>query len=265
MSKADNMLAILWLLKANKRMTAKQLADALEMHIRTVYRYIDALCASGVPIVADSGHNGGYSLLEQFKTSPLFFNAAEQKALVQAAVFAQEAGYPYSEELKGAMVKLKRYTNAEQRIAMEHYLDGFEVISSGADMGMENTLRQLELAVSICSTLLIKHQKGYGMDPQQRQLVSRRLLPSPPGHSQLPGRSNHFDLDHGGCIRASGKLLRTELYAPGIKALGIQGRRGAHPRHPEGQARNVERLVRNLAVQRFTGRAYEGRSPFPSG
>jgi hypothetical protein len=48
MSKADNMLFILWLLKMGKRLTAKQLAEELEIHIRTVYRYIDALCASGV-------------------------------------------------------------------------------------------------------------------------------------------------------------------------------------------------------------------------
>lgn len=65
MSKADNMLAILWLLKSRKRMTAKQFSDALEIHVRTVYRYIDALCASGVPIISDAGYNGGYSLLQE--------------------------------------------------------------------------------------------------------------------------------------------------------------------------------------------------------
>lgn len=72
MSKADNMLAILWLLKTKKRMTAKQLANELEIHIRSVYRYIDALCASGVPIIADSGHNGGYHLLHDLTKAPLF-------------------------------------------------------------------------------------------------------------------------------------------------------------------------------------------------
>jgi predicted DNA-binding transcriptional regulator YafY len=90
MSKADNMLSILWMLKAEKRVTAKQLAVALEINIRTVYRYIDALCASGVPIVADSGHNGGYSLLHSFNEAPLFFDRDEQKALVHAAIFAKE-------------------------------------------------------------------------------------------------------------------------------------------------------------------------------
>ncbi len=73
MSKMVNMLSILWLLKTRKQLTAKELAEELEISIRTVYRYIDALCASGVPIIADAGHNGGYSLLNEFTKAPLFF------------------------------------------------------------------------------------------------------------------------------------------------------------------------------------------------
>ena len=140
------------------------------MHIRTVYRYIDALCASGVPVVADSGHNGGYSLLPQFKESPLFFDMEEQKALIQAAVFASEAGYPYGDALRQALAKLKLYTNEEQRSAIDRHLVGFDVISSGADAGMEPLLRQLEHAVAANATVLIEHLKGVGLEPQQRRI-----------------------------------------------------------------------------------------------
>ncbi|TDL53853.1 HTH domain-containing protein [Paenibacillus dendritiformis] len=50
MTKADSMLAISWLLTSRHRMTAKELAEQLEVHIRTVYRCIDGLCVSVVPI-----------------------------------------------------------------------------------------------------------------------------------------------------------------------------------------------------------------------
>lgn len=72
MPKSDNLLAILWMLSSGKKVTAKQISEKLEMNIRTVYRYIDTLSTSGVPIISDTGHNGGYTLLNNFLEAPLF-------------------------------------------------------------------------------------------------------------------------------------------------------------------------------------------------
>lgn len=69
-------------------MTAAQIAAELEISQRTVYRYIDALSASGVPVVAEAGPEGGYSLPDQFRAAPLFFEAQELLALSQAGLFA---------------------------------------------------------------------------------------------------------------------------------------------------------------------------------
>ncbi|SHH15110.1 HTH domain-containing protein [Virgibacillus chiguensis] len=63
MPKIDNMLAILWMLRSGKKITAKQISENLEINIRTVYRYIDTISTSGVPIISEPGHNGGYTLL----------------------------------------------------------------------------------------------------------------------------------------------------------------------------------------------------------
>ncbi|MGG1658319.1 helix-turn-helix transcriptional regulator [Brevibacillus sp. NRS-1366] len=170
MSKADNMLSILWLLKTGKKMTAKQLAEALEMNIRTVYRYIDALCASGVPIISDAGHNGGYSLLQHFNEAPLFFDLGEQKALVHAAAFAQEAGYPFGTDLTRAISKLKRYTNEEQRQRIDRHSIGFEVILPPADPALESVLQELELSVANEHTLSMEYRKKYENDVQPRHI-----------------------------------------------------------------------------------------------
>lgn len=58
--------------KLRQKVTAKQISEKLEINIRTVYRHIDALSASGVPIISDTGHNGGYTLLNNFIKAPLF-------------------------------------------------------------------------------------------------------------------------------------------------------------------------------------------------
>jgi predicted DNA-binding transcriptional regulator YafY len=88
-AKNDHMLAILWMLSSGSKITAKQIAEKLEINIRTVYRYINSLCASGVPIIADSGQNGGYWLMDHFIQTPLVFDLEEQKALLHATVFAK--------------------------------------------------------------------------------------------------------------------------------------------------------------------------------
>lgn len=165
------MLAIIRLLKARKRMTAKELAETLEIHVRTVYRYIDALCASGIPVVAHSGHNGGYSLLPHFTEMPLFFDLSEQKALIHAAIFAKEAGYPFSDALNRAISKLRMYANQEQRDEIDRHAEGFEVIHPPADVSLNPILQELETSAANRRTLVIEYQKGWGTAPPQTRRI----------------------------------------------------------------------------------------------
>ncbi len=171
MPKADNMLAILWQLRTRQRVTAKQLAETLEIHVRSVYRYIDALCASGVPIVAESGPNGGYTLLPTFRESPLFFDLEEQKALVHAAAFAREHGYPYGEALDQAIGKLKRYANEAQQETLARHAAGLDVIAgAGGGSLAAAMLQRIEKAVAEEKTIRIVYEKGYA-GPAETRLV----------------------------------------------------------------------------------------------
>ena len=168
MAKNDNMLAILWMLNSGVKMTAKQISEKLEINIRTVYRHIDALCASGVPIISDAGHHGGYSLLNHFIRAPLLFDIEEKKALLQAAVFAKEAGYPSSEALDNATTKLKLYSNQEQESRLNHHLAGFEVIKHGVTPSIQPVLVELEHAVEKELSVEIDYRSGRDEQPKNR-------------------------------------------------------------------------------------------------
>jgi predicted DNA-binding transcriptional regulator YafY len=168
MSKATNMLSILWLLRSGRRMTAQQLADELEIHVRTVYRCIDSLCASGVPIIADPGPNGGYRILDTFSESPLLFDLEEQKALAHASTFAQEAGYPFRDALARAIDKLKRYTNEKQLNQIERHLEGLSVIQTPVEEQEQERLRVLEEAAALGTTVEMTYDKGKGEPPSIR-------------------------------------------------------------------------------------------------
>ena len=159
MAKWDNMLSMLWMLRSGRKLTAAQIADSLEISVRTVYRYIDALCASGVPVVAESGHDGGVRILESFKETPLFFNSVELKALVDAFKFAQGAGYPYTEELENALTKVENRLHEEQRHDLSRQTSGLDVISSARPPSVVSLLRDLEQAAKDGRTVRIAYRK----------------------------------------------------------------------------------------------------------
>ncbi|MCL5014206.1 MAG: YafY family transcriptional regulator [Firmicutes bacterium] len=170
MAKSDNMLSLLWLLYARERMTAAQLAEELEISIRTVYRYIDSLCASGVPIISDSGHDGGYRLAPGFRGTPLFFDPGEVSALFHATKFAQNSGYPYTDVLDQALRKLQRTLAPGQMAHLEKHVMGFEVVPYLRGGSVEPWLGILEESVAQSRTVNMLYQKLNAEEPEWRQV-----------------------------------------------------------------------------------------------
>ncbi|WP_077309169.1 helix-turn-helix transcriptional regulator [Terribacillus halophilus] len=172
MPKIDNLLAILWMLRSGGKVTAKQISEKLELNIRTVYRYIDTLSTSGVPIVSEPGHNGGYTILSNFIEAPLFFDSEEQTSLIHAAIFAEEAGYYGGEALERAISKLSKYSNQEQETKINHHLTSLEVLNRLNSLPTEPFLKELEQAVADeYSVKILYHKSG------EKQLNYRLIDP----------------------------------------------------------------------------------------
>lgn len=160
MAKSDCMLAIVWLLRSRGRMTAKELADMLEISVRSVYRYVDSLCASGVPIEAESGHEGGYQLPRSYERVPLFFTPEERTALAHSALFAQKAGYPFTTALANALRKIDYYSTAEQAEAVSLHKASLNVLSTADHSAYTDTLANLERSIAYGQTVRITYRKA---------------------------------------------------------------------------------------------------------
>ena len=83
MRRADRLFRIVQRLRRRGATTARQLAEALEVSERTVYRDIRDLTTSGVPIQGEAGV--GYALDRSYELPPLMFDEEEIEALVLGA------------------------------------------------------------------------------------------------------------------------------------------------------------------------------------
>ncbi|PJZ69732.1 transcriptional regulator [Leptospira perolatii] len=67
--RADRLISILLHLQAKGRTTSKELSKKLGVSIRTIHRDMDALSVSGVPVYAERGLTGGWTLAEGYRTN----------------------------------------------------------------------------------------------------------------------------------------------------------------------------------------------------
>lgn len=117
--KSDRLLSILLLLQTRGLVTAGELAERLEVSVRTVYRDVEALSASGVPVYAERGRNGGIALLPGFRTDVTGLTADEARALFVLAAQGAHAALGLDAALGSALRKVMAALPAPHRPAAE--------------------------------------------------------------------------------------------------------------------------------------------------
>lgn len=105
--RADRLISILLLLQLRSSMTAKELAEELEVSERTIYRDMDALGSAGVPIQAESGLGGGFSLPPDYRTKADGLNKSDIQALFLLMNEQPFKQLGFGASLKSALLKIR--------------------------------------------------------------------------------------------------------------------------------------------------------------
>lgn len=92
--KNDRLFQIVYLLLEKGTITAPELARALEVSVRTIYRDVEALSIAGVPVYASQGKNGGVSLLPNYAFDKALLSDDEQNQILFAIQSLRAAEQP---------------------------------------------------------------------------------------------------------------------------------------------------------------------------
>ncbi|MES2991811.1 MAG: WYL domain-containing protein [Pseudomonadota bacterium] len=104
--RASRLLSLLMLLQGRGRLSAQALAAELEVSVRTVYRDVDELSASGVPVWAERGRQGGFVLQPGWRTRVDGLTAPEAQAMFLGGLPGPAAELGLGEAMASAQLKL---------------------------------------------------------------------------------------------------------------------------------------------------------------
>ncbi len=160
----DRLLSLLMLLQSRGKLTARTLAEELETSVRTIYRDVEALSASGVPVYAEKGPGGGIALVDSYRTTLTGLTADETRALFMLNIPPALAQLGVSQGLKAALLKLRAALPASRRADEERTRQRFHLDASGWSQGDEPApyLQLVKQAVWADQTLRLVYRTFFG-------------------------------------------------------------------------------------------------------
>jgi predicted DNA-binding transcriptional regulator YafY len=194
-------LTVLEMLQSRGRVTGAEIAERLEVHIRTVRRYIAMLEELGIPVAAERGRYGAYRLMPGFKLPPLMFNEEEALAAMLGLLAARKLGLGTTATgIEGAMAKLERVLPHPLREKLQAVEEALVLdLPVGTGEPESGVLVALSEAARRCRRVVLRYRSTAG-DESERVfdpygLVRRHAYWYGAGYCHLRGDLRLFRLD----------------------------------------------------------------------
>ena len=176
---ATRLITLIFLLQKQPNQKASELAEKLGVSLRTVHRYFDMLEEMGIPLYAERGPYGGFSLVRGYKMPPLVFTLEEAVAVALGTGMVEEMwGELYRESARGALAKLENLLPEEQ--AREVAWARNSLVATGMNRSdlkaLTPTLEKLRRAIREHRSVRINYQSNQTPHPTQRGLEPYALV-----------------------------------------------------------------------------------------
>ncbi|MDU0200931.1 helix-turn-helix transcriptional regulator [Paenibacillus sp. MAH-36] len=165
--KIDRLLAMTVLLLNRGRVSAKELADRFEVSTKTIYRDMETLNQSGIPIVAYQGISGGFEIMEPYAMARQFLTLGEIEAIVAAVKGIHTA---VDDRIFDTLLdKVKALLSRVDRLQMEQQGTGlvFDFNPWGQGPGARDKVNSLRQAIEHTRKVSFKYLNMNGMESER--------------------------------------------------------------------------------------------------
>lgn len=168
--RASRLVNVLLLLQTRSRMTAGELADELEVSVRTIYRDVEALAEAGVPIYAERGPHGGVRLVDGYRTRLTGLTAEEAEAVFLSGMPGPAAELGLGTVVTAARLKVMAALPPELRARAGRVAERFLLDAPGWFQSADEVphLELLANAVWEVQQVAMTYQRNDRVDPVER-------------------------------------------------------------------------------------------------
>ncbi|MBN2897169.1 MAG: YafY family transcriptional regulator [Clostridia bacterium] len=158
--KISRLFSIVTILLNKGNVTAKELAEEFEVSTRTIYRDIETLSMSGIPIYTDRGMGGGIRIMDHYVLNKAVISEEEKNSILLGLQVLQATQY---DERDSAIHKLKLLLQGDE-------MDYIEVDFSGFDNNKEHAIFEgIKKGLQKNQTLSMTYKNNQGE-------ISKRLI-----------------------------------------------------------------------------------------
>ncbi|UTW63159.1 YafY family transcriptional regulator [bacterium SCSIO 12741] len=170
----SRLTAILTLLQSKRLVTATEIAHKFDISVRTAYRDIKALEASGVPIFVEEGK--GYSLASGYSIPPILFTEDEANALITAEkIIGRNRDRSLVENYQNAITKIKATLKEGRKEKTELLSERVAFVQNYRNETNSSWLAEIQKSITDFNLIQIDYHSG-SKDERTKRLIEPQAL-----------------------------------------------------------------------------------------